>query len=93
MKNIEPVKIWHNGKLSEASVLEARIINDDLKNHCTFYYELKEVIQIEENSTINYNRLTEGNVTLSGEDYSSWNGGNDFAYNYIADQLNLIIIE
>jgi hypothetical protein len=89
MKHIEPVQIWHNGQAKEASVLDARIINDDLKSSCTFYYELKEGI----NETIGeFIKLSEGNITLSGEDYLSWDGTNDFAFEFIAEQLNLVIV-
>lgn len=89
MKNIEPVNVWQNGQAKQASILDAKIIYDDLKTSCTFYYELKESMEL---ANIAGNSLASGNVSLSGENYLSWDGSNDFAYNYVADQLNLIII-
>jgi hypothetical protein len=99
MRNIEPVQIWHNGQAKEASVLDARIIYDDLKSSCTFYYELKEgdiiipPIQEGGQETIQTGiKLAEGNISLSGEDYLSWDGSNDYAFDFIADSLSLIIV-
>lgn len=99
MKNIETIQIWSNGQSKQASVLDARIINDDLKSSCTFYYELKEPTVVtppleeggQETSVIG-STLAEGNVTLSGEDYINWDGSNDYAFNFIANELNLLII-
>lgn len=99
MRNIEPIQIWLNGQLKQASVLDAKIINDDLKTTCTFYYELKEATIItppleeggQETSVIGA-RLADGNVSISGEDYLNWDGGNDYAFNFIANHLNLTLI-
>jgi len=29
---------------------------------------------------------------MSGEDYLAWDGDNDYAFTYIAEKLNLIIV-
>lgn len=99
MKQIQPVQIWSNGQSKEASVLTARIINDDLSTSCTFYYELREadtVTQPEEEGapamTVPGLRLTEGNITISGTTYDTWDGSNDYAYDHIATSLNLTIV-
>jgi hypothetical protein len=103
MKIIEPVQIWHNGQAKEASVLDARIIYDDLKSNCTFYYELKESDIITQHiegginegmreTTQMGNKLADGNISLSGEDYLDWDGGNDYAFDFIANYLNLVIV-
>lgn len=88
MKEIQPVQIWSNGQNRTASILDARIINDDLKSSCTFYYELKE-ISIEENLG---QQLAQGNIFMSGEDYENWDDSNDSAYTYIAQKINVVII-
>jgi hypothetical protein len=36
--------------------------------------------------------VAEGNISLSGEDYLAWNGSNDYAYEYIAEKLNLTLV-
>ena len=90
MKPIQPVTIWKNGESQEANLLNAIIINDNLENSCTFYYQLCS--SGEQPDTIGQS-LTEGNVTMSGEDYLGWTGNNDYAFSYIAEKLNLTLIE
>ena len=99
MKTIQPIQIWKNGTARQASLLDARIINDDMKTYCVFYYYLKEADTITpsevegESDTITIGEiLADGNVTISGEDYTNWDGSNDEAYNYIANNLNLTLI-
>lgn len=88
MKQIEPIQIWKNGQSLTASVLDAIIINDNLSTSCTLYWMLKEEDQEEQAGQT----LADGNVTISGEDYDNWDGSNDYAFNYIALQINVVII-
>jgi hypothetical protein len=88
MKSIQPIQIWVNGANKTASVLDARIINDDLQSSCTFYWELKEASTEETQGQ----QLAQGNVTMSGDDYLNWDGTNDEAYAYIANQINVVIL-
>jgi hypothetical protein len=37
--------------------------------------------------------LAEGNITMDGENYLAWDGSNDIAFSYIAEKLNLTLIE
>lgn len=92
MKPIQPIQIWKNGALKTASILDAIIINDNMSSSCTFYWMLKEADTIVEDQTITGENLADGNVTMSGEDYQLWKGGNDYAYNYIAKQINVICL-
>lgn len=99
MKNIIPVNIWSNGSSKQASVIIARIVNDDLSTQCNFYYELKEAdtvippAQEGDAPTVIYgSRLADGNVNMSGTDYATWDGSNETAYAFIANQLNLTIV-
>jgi len=85
--NIQPVSIWANGQSKEASELDARIIYDDLATSCTFYYELKEVVD-----GVSGAALSVGNVSMDSEDYQDWDNSNEQAYVYIAGKLNLVII-
>jgi len=89
MKPIQPIQIWKNGQSQEANLLNAYIINDNLQSSCTFYYQLCS--SGEQPDTIGQS-LAEGNVSMSGEDYLSWTGDNDYAFSYIAEQLNLTLI-
>lgn len=89
MKPIQPVTIWKNGESQEANLLNAYIINDNLATSCSFYYQL--CCSGEQPDSIGQS-LAEGNVTMDGENYSLWDGSNDYAFSYIAAELNLTLI-
>ena len=94
MKPIQPITIWKNGESQEANLLNAIIINDNLESSCSFYYSLcasgegTEAMPLVIGQT-----LAEGNITMSGEQYLAWDGSNDYAFFYIAEKLNLTLIE
>ena len=92
MKDIQPIQIWKNGVIQTASVLNATIINDNLSSSCTFYWQLKEADSVVDEQTIAGEVLADGNVTMSGDDYENWDGSNDYAFEYIANQINVTII-
>jgi len=81
MKQIKPISIWDNGTVQQASVLNAFVINDNLINSATFYYTL---------SSESLQQLAQGNLIMQGQDYDDWQT-NDYAYDWIATQLNLTI--
>lgn len=89
MKTIEPVMVWFNGQEIQATVLKAIVSNDDLLNTATFQYQL-----MKENSVNEFYSYLESVVqnflTITGEEYLAWDS-NDYAYNWIANQLNLTI--
>jgi hypothetical protein len=82
MKKIEPISIWDNGTNQNATILNAYCINDNLSTSAAFYYALLSNDKAQ---------LAQGNLTMSGEIYNAWET-NDYAYNWIAEQLNLTII-
>ena len=94
MKPIQPVTIWKNGESQEANLLNAYIINDNLATSCSFYYSLcasgegTEAMPLVIGQT-----LAEGNITMTGQDYLDWDNSNEAAYVYIAEKLNLTLIE
>ena len=92
MKEIKPIQIWNNGELKTASILDAYIVNDNLKTSCNFYWMLKEADVIVDEQTIQGEVLANGYITLSSEDYDNWDGSNDYAFNYIANKINVIIL-
>lgn len=94
MKQIEPISIWKNGESQEANLLKAYIINDNLATSCSFYYSLCSSGEgTEAYPLIIEQTLAEGNVTMSGQDYLAWDNSNEAAYVYIAEKLNLTLIE
>jgi len=93
MKQIEPVTIWNDGQEKTASILTAKIVDDNLQSACNFYYELCEGGQgTEENPLFKGISLVSGNVPMTGENYLDWNNSNEEAYVYIAEKLNLTLI-
>ena len=93
MKKIEPVTIWKNGESQEANYLNAYIVNDNMESSCSFSYQLLSTSEgIEANPLIITNYLSDGGITISGQDYLDWNNSNDAAYVYIAEKLNLTLI-
>lgn len=85
MKTIEPISIWDNGTVQEASVLNTYAINVQLNNSATFWWGLFSTLdgQIA-------NQLSQGNLTMSGEAYTQWTI-DEYAWEYVATQLNLVI--
>lgn len=91
MKQIQPINIWINGETKVAQFLNANGINVTLGVSATFYWQLfTKVIDSEGNEVIGES-ISQGNLTMQGEDYQSWNQ-DIFAWDWIASQLNLTII-
>lgn len=94
MKLIEPISIWKNGESQEANLLNAYIINDNLATSCSFYYSLCSSGEgTEAMPLVIWQTLAEGNIQMSGQDYLEWDNSNEAAYVYIAEKLNLTLIE
>ena len=88
MKQIQPVQIWVNGSVQTGNWINAYIIHDNLKDSAQFYWS----IYTEETSGI---LLSQGNLTLTGEEYLLWDTSNDInqaAYEWICFQLGLTLI-
>jgi hypothetical protein len=93
MKQIESIQIWKKGQSQEANLLNVYIINDNLATSCSFYYQLCSSGEpTEETPLVIGQTLADGNVTMDGENYLLWNGDNNYAYSYIASELNLTLI-
>lgn len=108
MKAIQPISLWKNGTTRTANTFNLYVVNDDLKSAATFYYALldkKEVegIPAQPGSSesqepvvpqYTYETLADGNLSISGEDYNSWNGEADIngaAYEWAAVKLGLTL--
>jgi len=92
MREIQKIQIWKNGEVKTASILDAQIISDNLQSNCTFYWQLKEADSVVDEQTISGQTLADGNASLSGEDYDNWDGSNDYAFSYIATQINVVLL-
>lgn len=88
MKTIEPVKVWYNGQEVDATILSATAWNDNLVDSASFNYQLVKLGDtVYPNST---SILVNSQITMTGEAYQNWTT-NDYAYDWIAEQLNLTI--
>lgn len=83
MKPISTFLIWVNGENKSASLLNAKIIHDNLSSSCTFYYEITDQSQ---------EVLANGNVLMDGQDYEDWDNSNEEAYSYIAEKINVTLV-
>jgi hypothetical protein len=86
MKQIQPISIWDNGIVQEATVLNSYAINVQLNNSATFWWGLFSTVD----GNI-ANQLSQGNLTMSGEAYAEWQE-DSYAWDWVAGQLNLTII-
>jgi len=86
MKQIQPVSIWYNGIMLQATIFNMTSISDNLSTSATFYYQLYTDIS---------QQIAEGNITMTDFDYQAYSTGpdsNSYAYQWGATQLNLTII-
>lgn len=92
MKQIQSVSVWYNGQSVQAQILDAYVINDNLKDNATFWWGIyTEGANPGEKGQC----VGSANLSMNGQDYIDWNANpdiNDAAYTWIADQLGLTII-
>ena len=86
MKQIQPISIWYNGQMVQATIFNMTSISDNLSTQSIFYYAL----------FVNPNfQVADGNLTMSGADYIAYSTSttaNDYAYEWGATQLNLTLV-
>jgi len=86
MKQIQPVSIWYNGQMVQATIFNMVSTSDNLTNSATFYYAL----------FVNPNfQVTDGVITMTGFDYQAYStspDSNSYAYQWGATQLNLTLV-
>ena len=90
MKTIQPVTVWYGGQEVQATILGAIAQNDNLVNSATFQYQLLQEVSQPSSAFVYTQPLVTNYLTMTGEAYANW-GDNDYAYNWIAEQLNLTI--
>lgn len=76
---IVPFKVKYNHE-TEATHITLKIVDDNLQSKCLFYYSL-----IDGNNTV----LDSGNIEMTGDAYSSWDGSNIAAFAHALDVLHL----
>lgn len=64
--------------------LGVRIISDDLHTTCTLYWALMD------STGANH---VDGNATISGKDYTDWNGNNTYPFAFVGKLYNIVFIK
>ena len=85
MKTIQPIDIWKDGQLQQATILKMYISYDDLNTTATFQYQLCDD---------SLWSIAEGRLSIHGAEYANWGSSgdsNEEAYVYGATALNLTI--
>ena len=85
MKQIQPLTLWVNGQQATATLFNLIIINDNLLNSATFYWQLLDADAV---------KLADGNLTIGEPDYDVWGSSADInlaAYQWAATELNIIL--
>lgn len=85
MKQIQPIQIWVNGQQVTATLFSLIIINDNLNNSATFYWQLLDSAEV---------KLQDGNLTMGEPDYDVWGSSADInlaAYEWAASKLNITL--
>jgi hypothetical protein len=85
MKQIQPFTLWVNGQQQTATVFNLIIINDNLLNSATFYWQLLDA---------DASKLADGNLTIGEPDYDVWGSSADInlaAYQWAATELNITL--
>lgn len=92
MKTIQPITAWYNGQEVQGSVLSAICSNDNLLNAATFQYQIMQVVinPVPTPMPSYLQAIVQGYLTMTGDAYEAWDT-NDYAYDWIAEQLNLTI--
>jgi hypothetical protein len=85
MKQIQPLTLWVNGQQVTATLFSLIIINDNLLDSATFYWQLLDA---------NRFNLQDGNLTMDAADYAVWSSTQDInqsAYDWAANKLNITL--
>jgi len=86
MKQIQPIQIWVNGADQTATLFNLIIINDNLTNSATFYWQLLDADAV---------KLADGNLTMGEPDYDVWGSTTDVnqaAYDWAASKLSITLV-
>jgi hypothetical protein len=80
-KIISAVSTWKDGAAATATKLFLKCIDDDLDTESVYYYELRTSGDL---------KVADGNLTMSGSDYTS-RTGNTYTWSWAAGELGLTL--
>ena len=81
MKAIQSIHLKRNAP--NATLITVQIIFDNLNNMCNTYWVLLSEDKIQ---------IDSGNLTIKDDDYTNWDGNNDYPYQFVANELGVTII-
>ena len=84
MKQIEPIQIWQNGTTKTATQLQVQGTSVTLGSNASFFWQLL---------TEEGHQVSNGNLGISGEQYTAWGADDNYVYTIIATDLSLVILE
>jgi hypothetical protein len=88
---IQPITSWQNGTEKQANDFNLETSFDNLKDQATFKYTISEM---DVDNVIIYT-LVNGSLNIEGAEYITWSSSTDanqWAYDWAAGQLNLVLI-
>jgi hypothetical protein len=90
MKKIEAVKIWYDGSLKDATLFDITVnrINLGISAQISF----RMYFAHETDPSYPAIQLTDGSLTMEGEDYSNWGSDDNYVWDWVSNKLNLVII-
>lgn len=86
---ITPVKAVFTDSLN-SNALVVHLISDNLTSSCVVRYYLYNISIVD--SVTNYLLIYNNTVPITGTDYSSWSGDNEYVYSFIGSTLNITIL-
>jgi hypothetical protein len=96
MKQIEPKDIWTNGEVKVGEFFQVQGIQDNYDTYASNHWSVYTKVLDPEGIEIAGEKIADGNLTISGQDYQDWgnqpaSGINEWIYDWSAEQLNLIL--
>lgn len=86
--SIQPVQSWNKGQTTQLNCFRLQSINDNLKDSCTFYWQIGNEVPVQPSGTAQ-TWVQDGNLTMSGSEYAGWDGTNTAAFDWALAKLNL----
>lgn len=90
-KQIQSVNVWINGQVKVAEYLDSYGIGFTLNVSARFFYSLSTKVVDAEGVESPGEQVTSGNLDMVGQDYQDWQQ-DEFAWDWVASQLNLVIL-
>ena len=98
MRQIQPITIWIKGEEKIAEYISVTGVYDNNATDAKEFWQLYTKIVDEQGISKEGEQISQGDATISGEDYINWGNQpamnvNDWIYNWVAQQINATIIQ